>query len=294
VAIAGGGARSFSAIGVIEELENAGYVVDRLSGCSVGSVVAALFAHGYDAAAVDGICYEEFVRRNPFNDYRLSSVSLTRGRKTEAAIDRCFGTLLFEELDRELILVSTDLINRQLVAHRRGAVAEAVRASLSLPGLFPPARIGDSLHVDGGVLDNLPVRPLTELDEGPVVAVNIAAAAPSRGARAVRMPTLGETLLRTMLMAGAATLDDARSRATVCVTPDTRGIGLLEFHQIDRARAAGRIAGLAVVEALRDRLADPVPAESRAIELTGLPGQRRRREPDIDLTLAGDADVVVS
>jgi predicted acylesterase/phospholipase RssA len=152
--------------------------------------------------------------------------------------------------------VSTDLINRNLVVHRRGPVGVAVRASLSLPGLFPPARVGESLHVDGGVLDNLPVEPLADFDEGPVVAVNIAAAASIRAAGPPRMPSLGETLLRTMLMAGASNLDEARRRATVLVTPDTRGIGLLEFHQIDRARAAGQVAGQAVVEALRDRLGD--------------------------------------
>lgn len=278
LAIAGGGARSLAAIGVVEELEGAGFLVDRLAGCSVGSVVAALFARGHDAAAVDAICYDEFVRRNPFNDFRLPSVSLARGRKTEAAIQRQLGSVLFEELPRELTLVSTDLINRQLVWHRRGAVGSAVRASLSLPGLYPPARIGDSLHVDGGVLDNLPVRPLTDFDEGPVVAVNIGAASSIRSTRAVRMPSIGETLMRTMLMGGAASLDDARARATIVVTPDTRGIGLLEFHQIDRARESGRLAGQAVVAALQDRLSVAVAAAVPA------PRQPRRSRVTIDLT----------
>ena len=287
LAIAGGGARSLAAIGVIEELEHAGFAVDRLSGCSVGSVVAALFARGHDAAAVDAICYDEFVRRNPFNDYRLPSVSLARGRKTEAAIQRQLGGVLFEELPRELTLVSTDLINRQLVWHRRGPVGPAVRASLSLPGLYPPARVGESLHVDGGVLDNLPVRPLTDFDEGPVVAVNIGAASSVRGQRAVRMPSIGETLMRTMLMGGAASLDDARSRATVVVTPDTRGIGLLEFHQIDRAREAGRVAGLAVVAALQERMS------TAAAEVAPPPRQRRRNQVTIDLTAAEKSTPVV-
>ena len=260
VAVAGGGARSLSAIGVVEELQNAGFAIDRWSGCSIGSVVAALFATGRDAAAVDAVCYDEFVRRNPFNDYRLPTVSLAKGRKTEAAIARYLGDSLFEQLPRELTLVSTDLLARKLVVHRRGPVGAAVRASLSLPGLFPPARIGDALHVDGGVLDNLPVRPLTDLDEGPVVAVNIAAAGSMRSRSGPpRMPALGETLLRTMLMAGTSTLDEARQLAAVLVTPDTRGIGLLEFHQIDRAREAGRVAGRAVVAALQERLAQPGP-----------------------------------
>ena len=127
---------------------------------------------------------------------------------------------------------------------------EALRASFSLPGLFPPARLDDSLHIDGGVLDNLPVRALEE-DDGPIVAVNIAAAAGlSRRSGPPRMPTLPETMLRTMLMGSARELAAARDHATIVVTPDTRGIGLLEFHQIDRAVEAGRSAGRAALDAL--------------------------------------------
>lgn len=64
------------------------------------------------------------------------------------------------------------------------------------------------------------------------------------------MPTLPETLLRSILMGSATAADEARRRATVTVTPDTRGIGLFEFHQIDRAIEAGRAAGAAAVAAL--------------------------------------------
>jgi predicted acylesterase/phospholipase RssA len=64
------------------------------------------------------------------------------------------------------------------------------------------------------------------------------------------MPTLPETMLRTMLMGSAPELMAAREHATVVVTPDTRGIGLLEFHQIDRAVEAGRAAGRAALDAL--------------------------------------------
>ncbi len=142
------------------------------------------------------------------------------------------------------------MLNNETVIHRRGLVRNAVRASLSLPGLFPPARVAESLHIDGGVLDNLPVSSLDD-DEGPILAVNIAAAGGlSRRSGPPRMPSLPETMLRSMLMGGAATIAAARQQAAVVVTPDTRGIGLLEFHQIDRAVEAGRVAGRAAIEAL--------------------------------------------
>jgi predicted acylesterase/phospholipase RssA len=155
---------------------------------------------------------------------------------------------------------------------------------LSVPGLYPPARLGDQLHVDGGVLDNLPVAPLTEYEEGPVVAVNIAAAGSSSSSGPPRMPSLGETLLRTMLMAGTSTLDEARRQAAVLVTPDTRGIGLLEFHQMDRAREAGQVAGRAAAEALADVLRAAVVPQQRNADVIDLSGAER---PAATTTRAG-------
>ncbi|MGN6685932.1 MAG: DHA2 family efflux MFS transporter permease subunit, partial [Actinomycetales bacterium] len=84
LAVAGGGARSFAALGVMEELEAAGVVVDRFSGVSMGAVVASLLAEGRSAQAADAAIYEEFVRRNPTNDYTVPAHALIRGRKTEA------------------------------------------------------------------------------------------------------------------------------------------------------------------------------------------------------------------
>ena len=253
VALAGGGARAFAAIGVLHELEDAGHEVNRISGTSVGGVIAALYATGQDAGAVDAACYEEFVRRNPFRDYTVPRVAISRGRKAEAALRRRLGDLHFEELPRELALVSTDMLDHSAVVHRRGLVRDAVRASLSLPGLFPPARLAASLHIDGGVLDNLPVGAL-HADEGPILAVNISPGGRlSRGSEPPRMPSLPETLLRSMMMGSAGAVAAGRRQAAVVVTPDTRGIGLLEFHQIDRAVEAGRAAGRAALEALAAR-----------------------------------------
>jgi NTE family protein len=253
VALAGGGARAFAGIGVLQELEASGFAIDRISGCSVGGVVAALYATGRSASAVDAACYEEFVRRNPFRDYTVPRFAISRGRKAEAALQRQLGEIHFEELPRELALVSTDMLRHTAVVHRRGLVRDALRASFSLPGLFPPTRLDESLHIDGGVLDNLPVGALAE-DEGPVLAVNIGGGAgSSRRSGSPRMPSLGETMMRAMLMGSAPAIAAARDQAAITVTPDTRGIGLLEFHQIDRAVEAGRAAGRAVVELLDGR-----------------------------------------
>jgi predicted acylesterase/phospholipase RssA len=186
-------------------------------------------------------------------------------------LERTFGDLLIEQLPREFVTVSTDLMSRELVTHRSGSVVDAVGASMSVPGLVPPARVGGRLLVDGGVLDNLPVESLSSTGEGPVIAVNIGPATRTRKGddpAGPPMPPIGESLMRVLLMSSATALARAREVSAVVITPDTRGVGLLEFHQIDRMRESGRAAARQALAALDGQLGewqgrDPVLSASR-------------------------------
>ncbi len=256
--LAGGGARAFAHIGVLQELTEAGVVVDRIAGASQGAIVAALHARGYDPAMIHDLCHDEFVRRRPFSDYTLPTTSLAKGRRAERGLRRHLHDIHIEELPRVFRCSSTDLVTRSVHAHRTGDLVDAVVASFALPALFPPRRSGEQLLVDGGVLDNLPVGLLTERSEGPLVAVNIgmggeprprpegpgAATAP----RPVRTPALGETLMRSLFIGSAGGVDAAAAAGAVVVTPSSMGVGLLEFHQLDRMVESGRAAGRAVLE----------------------------------------------
>jgi predicted acylesterase/phospholipase RssA len=250
--LGGGGARSFAHLGVLDELEAAGIVVDRFAGTSVGAAVAALAATGADADGVDAQVYEQFVRANPIGDYRLPTKGLVKGRATEAAIHRTVGDMLVEELPKEFRCVSVDLLKRREVVHRSGRVADAVACSLRLPGLYPPYRHGGTLHVDGGVMNNLPVSALSH-EEGPIIAVSISFGGSGRPPGAPhrtgspRVPAIGDTLMRTMMMASGDAAERAFEQADLVLRPSSDGVGLLEFHQIDRMRQAGREAARAAL-----------------------------------------------
>lgn len=256
--LGGGGARAVAHIGVLLELEAAGVRIDRVSGASIGSIIAALGGMGKPAGEIEEICYREWVRERPFSDFTVPLVSLTRGRRLRRALERNFGGHLIEELPLGFKCVSTDLLTRSSFVHRSGSLTDAVNASVCLPVLFPPIATSDRLLVDGGVLANLPVDALTERDEGPIVAVNISMGGHSRprsgsgqGAtprkRPVRVPALGETLLRTLMIGGGET-DEARDAGAWVVTPESMGVGLLEFHQFDRMVASGRAAARLLLE----------------------------------------------
>ena len=243
VVMAGGGARAFAHIGVLQELEAAGIVVDRVAGCSVGAIVAGVYSTGVDAATVHDLCYAEFVRAQPFSDYTLPTVSLAKGKRTREGLRRHLGGRTIEALPRQFRCNSVDMMARDSVAHREGELSEAVIASVSLPVLFPPRPDGDRLLIDGGVLDNLPVGLLMERDEGPVVAVNIAmgGGGPKRSGPP-RTPPLGDTLLRTMMIGSGGAVQTARESGAFVITPPPLGVGLLEFHQMDLMVEAGRMA----------------------------------------------------
>jgi EmrB/QacA subfamily drug resistance transporter len=255
--MAGGGARAFAHIGVLAELADAGVVVDRVAGCSVGAIVAGGYAAGLDAPEIHEVCYDEFVRRNPFNDYTIPTTSLAKGRRTRGAVAARMGGREIRSLPRQFRCISVDLLGRHTVAHRSGDLADAVNSSVSLPVLFPPMRTDSTLLVDGGVLDNLPVSLLTERDEGPVIAVNIAMGGGGGGRARTgppRIPPLGDTLLRVMMIGSGGAVQAAQQQGAFVVTPPPLGVGLLEFHQLDLVVEAGRMAGRKLLEEAGDRL----------------------------------------
>jgi NTE family protein len=276
IVLSGGGARGFAHIGVLDELVSAGVAIDRIGGCSMGAYVGAMFAVGMTARETTERCRREFVERSPLSDYTVPNVSLVRGNRAEAMLRRTFDAKTIEWLPREYFCVSCDLMTGELVVHRWGPLYEAVGASMCLPGIFPPVGQEGRLLVDGGVLNNLPVEPMAASAEGPVIAADVTAqfqVAPLaaragrsaardwlarriavRGAGTVALPTLKETLTRSITIGSVDAVAAARRKADLLIEPATAGVGMLEFREIDRVVAAGRRAALAALEQADERI----------------------------------------
>ncbi len=251
IVLSGGGARGFSHIGALEELFAAGITIDRVAGVSMGAYIGAMFAMGMDCEEIDARCYEEWVRRRPLGDYALPRHALIRGQRGEALVERTFGAVAIEELPLGFFCHAAELRSGQRVVRRCGRLSAAISESISIPVLAPPRVREGQLLVDGALLDNLPIETMADLAEGPIIAVDVKAnlsAADGRQRSEVRLPSLGETLMRVVFFAASNSSEAARRHSSLLITPRNEGVGLLEFHQLDRAREAGRLAARQALE----------------------------------------------
>ena len=172
IAFGGGGARALSEIGVISELERHRITFDHVSGTSMGSLVAALYAQGLSAREMSRRFSEFLPDDRGLLRYGLPFIAFFRDRNVNRVLRRVFGKLRIEDLPLPLTIIAADLISGQEIRITRGLVWRAVRASMSLPVVFPPVRYHGYYLVDGGAINNVPGNVLREQGVERVLGIN--------------------------------------------------------------------------------------------------------------------------
>lgn len=175
--LGGGGARGLAHIGVLRALDRAGITVDLIAGTSMGGLVGALYCAGVPLETVE----VEVLRLGQVKEQlRLVDVSVTaaglsvRGRRIYNMMADLLGEdLTFADLRVPLAVVATDIRAGREVILQGGLVIDAVRATISVPGVFMPVDLGDYRLVDGGVLDNLPVDVARGMGATRTIAVDV-------------------------------------------------------------------------------------------------------------------------
>jgi NTE family protein/lysophospholipid hydrolase len=171
--LSGGGARGIAHVGVIAALVEAGVPIDYVCGTSMGSIFAAGLALGFDVPRMRSDVRELFARPFALYDLTLPISSLLAGKKLDRVLHARLGDADIEDLWLPFFCVSTDLAHAELIVHERGCLWKAVRASSSIPGIFPPLPMDGHTLVDGGLVDNLPLDLLAERCAGPIIAVDV-------------------------------------------------------------------------------------------------------------------------
>jgi NTE family protein len=245
--LSAGGARGFAHLGVVRALREARVPIDLIGGCSMGSIVGAAVALEWDDVEIRERLRHSFVNTNPVNDYTLPFLSLIKGRKVARLLEQNFGGLRIEELWRPFFCVSTNLTTGTLAV----PLVDALHASISIPGLLPPVIIGGDVHVDGGVMNWLPVD-VSGAKRGTIIAVDVASDPALVSfeecdrvqawrflGRRRKFPPIVAVLLRAATVSGDSLTKMAHAQADVLFKPPLENIDLLDWQACDQAIETG-------------------------------------------------------
>ena len=169
-----GSSRGWAHIGAIEALEEEGIPIDFISGCSVGSYVGAIYASGSLASLKDFVLSMDGQKVFSYFDVVFPRSGLLDGTKKVAELFSMHTAVQrFSELNIPVMMVATDLQRGEKVVLRSGNLLQALRATMSVPGLFAPARVKGRWLVDGGIVDPVPVGVARATEADVVIAVDL-------------------------------------------------------------------------------------------------------------------------
>jgi NTE family protein len=175
ICLGSGTALGWAHIGVLKVLVRERIAIDCVSASSMGAIVAGLFAMGLSPAEMEAEAArvtEDVVAGLADYNWPVMRDGLLRGVLVEEYLQGLFGEIRIEELDVPLLIQATDLVDGSPRYFTEGSLVQAVRASISLPGIFRPVERDGRFLVDGGVRDTLPTRPLRDMGADLVLAVN--------------------------------------------------------------------------------------------------------------------------
>ena len=170
-----GGARGYAHIGVIEELLAHGYTIGSISGSSMGALVGGLYACDALQDYKEWVLGLDLFDVAKLVDFSFTTTGIIEGEKVFGVIEEMVGARRVEDLPIPFTAVATDLLKQKEVWLQKGKVIDAIRASIAIPTIFTPKKIGNRHLVDGGVLNPLPIAPTVADDTDMTIAVSLSA-----------------------------------------------------------------------------------------------------------------------
>lgn len=250
LALSGGGARGYAHLGVFRALQERGVAIDMIGGTSMGGLLAAAIAMDWPYETILALSHQ-FANPRALFDYTLPLVSLMASEKLTTVVRDNLGEATIEDLWRPFFAVSTNLTRAETVVHRDGPLWHAVRATISIPGLFAPVSDGHGdVLVDGGLMNNFPADVMRDLVEGG----QIIGVALDHGARresydfepavsgwrvlrrrlspfteSLHVPSLAGLLMRSAMINSTQQVNLTRQQTDLLIEPNVSGYGLLDF-----------------------------------------------------------------
>lgn len=247
LALGAGSARGLAHIGVIQVLQEAGVPIHMVTGSSIGAVAGAFLAVGLDMRFLGKIVVEIDFRS--LLDPQVPRLGFIKGNKIYQFLHLLTQGKSFSDLSLPLAVVATDLEAGERVIINQGEVAEALRASISIPGVFCPVQRDGRWMVDGAVTERLPVNTARELGADFVIGVDV-----NFGGREVEINhTLG-VIMQSIELLEKQLQDSYISNADVIIQPKVGHFGITRFDLAQDLINLGREAAEEALPQIRTAL----------------------------------------
>lgn len=274
----GGGARAYAHVGVLKVLEANGIQPDLITGTSMGAVVGALYAMGYNASQIEEILIsnawqdmldDSFHRKDldigqkrwaPYGTLNLEMESNLEpklpsgvwvGNNLNLELAKVFavagGGRNFDQLPIPFGCVATDLLSGEPVVFREGSLMQAVRASLSIPSIIQPFQYDGRLFIDGGVSQNLPIKEAKEMGAIHTVAIKTNSSLRTRQELKNLIQVLDQTINIGMTRNVHTSLDEC----DLLLEPNLQEYRSTDYHLAAQIIAAGEEYALAQLDAIQ-------------------------------------------
>ena len=285
VALGGGGARGLAHLGVLCALEREKIPIDLMAGTSMGAIVGGVYAldprcdivierfrryleskefqktnpeflheHDYELKpTLEGIFHRfaTFIKRGYFYSQSLTKSAPISEEDFAQNINFLLEPVVMEKTQIPLSVVAVDLKTGKEVVLKEGSLRKAVSASSSIPGILPPIIIGDWHLVDGGLIDQVPVRPAREMGADLVIAVDVGE---NLDGNHKEFDTGFDIVLRTQDICQRALSELQMKEADVVLHPDVSGIHWSDFGHLDDCLQAGETVVKQKLDEIRSRI----------------------------------------
>jgi NTE family protein len=265
LALSGGAARGFAHIGVLDVLQKEGIPIDIVAGTSAGAIIGAVYASCRDSETVKKHALSiDWKKMASLFDLSFRMSGLLKGRKIEKLLAEYIGgDIDFSKLKIPFSCVATDIDTGEEIVITTGSVPEALRATISVPGIFSVAKRGDRYLVDGGLTTPVPVETVRQMGADFIIAVNVNPRVTDRISQSTekrikmrKEPNIFHVMMQSIYITTYTVARNSLADADIVIEPDLKGIGAGDFQKAGEIILMGQEAAADAIPGIKRKLGE--------------------------------------
>jgi len=234
LALGSGGSWGLAHIGILKVLEENNIPIDYIAGSSMGAIIGAIYALNLNVKELEerafSLTKKDLVK---LLDLNIPKVSLIKGNKIRSFLEKLIGDKYFSDTKIPFKIVTTDLESGKEIVINNGKLVDAIMASISIPGIFPPIRLQEGLLVDGGLINATPTNVVKEMGSDVVIGVDLT----MQSKVELKEPNIYQTLMRSYEILRTQSTKyniDENDENLLIIKPNITELRKFKFYEIQK------------------------------------------------------------